>query len=65
MHFVNNGSIVVMASILALRAWLEDGGEAPPWALPAPALLAVAMGVRLPRGQSDASKTMPDAADSI
>ncbi len=62
MHFVNNGSIVVMASIPALRAWLEDGGEAPPWVLLAPALLAVAMGVRLLRGQSDASKTMPDAA---
>jgi hypothetical protein len=69
MHFVNNGSIVVMAPILALRTWLEDGGEAPPWVLPAPALLAVAMA----RGQSDASKTMPaaatqsesDAADSI
>ena len=65
MHFVNNGSIVVMASIPALRAWLEDGGEAPPWVLLAPALLAAAMGVRLLGGESDASKTMPDAADSI
>ena len=63
----------MMASILALRAWLEDGGEAPPWGLPALALLAVAMSVRLLRGQSDVSKTMPaaatqskpDAADSI
>ena len=47
MHFVNNGSIVVMASIPALREWLEGGGEAPPWMLFAPALLAVVLGVRL------------------
>ncbi len=64
MHFVNNGSIVLMASIPALRAWLEDGGEAPPWVLLAPALLAVAMGVRLLGGASDDSKMMTDAADS-
>jgi len=65
MHFVNNGSIVLMASIPALRAWLEDGGEAPPWVLLAPALLAVAMGVRLLEGASDDSKVMTNAADSI
>jgi len=47
MHFVNNGSIVLMASIPALRTWPADGGEAPPWVLLAPALLAVVMGVRL------------------
>ena len=64
MHFVNNGSIVLMASIPALRAWLEDGGEAPPWVLLPPALLAVAMGVRLMGGASDDSKLMAAAADS-
>ena len=64
MHFVNNGSIVLMASIPTLRAWLEDGGEAPPWVLLAPALLAVAMGVRLLEGTSDDLKMMTDAADS-
>ena len=64
MHFVNNGSIVLMASIPALRAWLEDGGEAPPWVLLPPALLAVAMGVRLLGSPSDDSKMMTDAADS-
>ncbi|MEE2900258.1 MAG: hypothetical protein VX815_17495 [Gemmatimonadota bacterium] len=58
---MHNGSIVVLASILVLRTWLEGGGEAPSWALPAPDLLAVAM----VRRQSAASKTMPDAADSI
>ena len=64
MHFVNNGSIVLMASIPALRAWLESGGEAPPWVLLAPALLALAIGVRLLGGASDDLKMMTDAADS-
>jgi sodium transport system permease protein len=53
MHFLNNGSIVVMAAIPALRAWLEDGGDAPPWVILAPALLAVGLGVRLISGGSD------------
>ncbi len=62
MHFVNNGSIVLIASIPALRAWLEDGGEAPPWVLLAPALLAVVMGVRLLSGESNAVTAGSDAA---
>jgi sodium transport system permease protein len=62
MHFVNNGSIVLIASVPALRAWLEDGGEAPPWVLLAPALLAVAVGVRLLSGQSLAAKVRGDDA---
>jgi sodium transport system permease protein len=49
MHFVNNGSIVLITSVPALRAWLESGGDAPPWVLLPPALLAVAGGVRLLR----------------
>ena len=65
MHFVNNGSIVLIASVPALRAWLEDGGEAPPWVLLAPALLAVALGIRLLRSESVGSRAMADAADSI
>ncbi len=64
MHFVNNGSIVLMASTPALRAWLEDSGEAPPWVLLAPALLAVAGGVRLLRVESESPSVVPDAADS-
>ena len=64
MHFVNNGSIVLMASIPALRAWLEDGGEAPPWVLLPPALLAVAMGARLLGSASGDSKMRTDASDS-
>ena len=60
MHFVNNGSIVLIASIPALRAWLEDAGEAPPWVLLAPALLAVAVGVRLLSGRSDAATAESD-----
>ena len=60
MHFVNNGSIVLIASIPALRAWLEGGGGAPPWVLLAPALLAVAVGVRLLSGKSDAAKAESD-----
>ncbi|MEE8384323.1 MAG: ABC transporter permease subunit/CPBP intramembrane protease, partial [Dehalococcoidia bacterium] len=63
MHFLNNGSIVLMASVPALRAWLEDGGEAPPWVLLAPALLALAMGVKLLRPASDDLKTMTDLTD--
>ena len=72
MHFVNNGSIVLITSIPALRAWLEDGGAAPPWVLMAPALLAVAMGVRLLSGEPDLAMAesddvdiMTDDADSI
>ena len=64
MHFVNNGSIVLMASVPALRAWLEEGGEAPPWVLLAPALLAVAVGVRLLSVQSDSPKLMPSPTAS-
>ena len=60
MHFVNNGSIVLMASIPTLRAWLEEGGEAPPWILLAPALLAFAVGVWLLSGKSDAAKAESD-----
>ncbi len=62
MHFVNNGSIVLIASIPALRAWLEGGGEAPPWVLLPPALLAVAVGVKLLSGGSDPAKGEPDAS---
>ena len=49
MHFVNNGSIVLVASVPALRAWLEGGGDAPPWVLLPLALLAVTGGLRLLR----------------
>ena len=65
MHFVNNGSIVLIASVPALRAWLEDGGEAPPWVLLAPALLAVAVGARLIGDESVGSRATKDVADSI
>jgi sodium transport system permease protein len=65
MHFVNNGSIVLIASVPALRAWLEDGGEAPPWVLLAPALLALLVGVRLLGGEAVAARGMPDTADSL
>ena len=65
MHFVNNGSIVLIASVPALRAWLEDSGEAPPWVLLAPALLAVAVGARLIGDESVGSRATKDVADSI
>ena len=65
MHFINNGSIVLIASVPALRAWLEGGGEAAPWVLMAPALLAVTVGVRLLGRESVASRAMTSAADSI
>jgi sodium transport system permease protein len=63
MHFVNNGSIVVMAAIPALRAWLENGGDAPPWVLLAPALLAVGLGVRWLSGASDNVSDGPKVSD--
>jgi sodium transport system permease protein len=63
MHFVNNGSIVLIASIPALRTWIEGGGGAPPWVLLAPALLAVAVGVRLLSGKSDPAKAESDAVN--
>ena len=65
MHFVNNGSIVLIASVPALRAWLEDGGEAPPWVLLVPALLAVAVGARLIGGGPVGSRATKDGTDSI
>ena len=49
MHFVNNGSIVLITSVPALRAWLEGGGDGPPWVLLPLALLAVTGGLRLLR----------------
>jgi len=57
MHFVNNGSIVLITSIPALRAWLDGGGDAPPWILLAPAVLAVGVGVRLLSRESDPATT--------
>ncbi len=62
MHFVNNASIVLIASIPALRAWLEGGGEAPPWVLLPPALLAVAVGVRLLSRESYPAESESEAA---
>ena len=53
MHFVNNGSIVLIAYTPALRGWIEDGREAPPWLLVAPALLALIGGARLLAGGFD------------
>ncbi len=56
MHFVNNGAIVLIASVPTLLAWFEAGGDAPPWLLLPPALISVALGVRLLRdgpGNSD------------
>ena len=47
MHFVNNGSIVLIASVPALRAWFETAGDAPPWILLPPAVLCIGLGLRL------------------
>ena len=55
MHFVNNGTILLIASVPALRAWFEAGGEAPPWLLLPPAVLSVALGVRLLTGERTGS----------
>jgi sodium transport system permease protein len=64
MHFVNNGSIVVMSSIPALRAWLEAGGEAPPWVLLAPALLSAGVGVRLLAAGPHDQEIEPDHSET-
>ena len=64
MHFVNNASIVLIASIPALRDWLEGGGEAPPWVLVPPALLAVTVGVKLLSGGSDPAGGESDAVSA-
>ena len=47
MHFVNNGSIVLIASVPELRAWFETAGDAPPWILLPPAVLAIVLGFQL------------------
>ena len=49
MHFVNNGAIVLIVSVPALRAWFEAGGDAPPWLLLPPAVISMGLGVRLLR----------------
>ncbi len=49
MHFLNNGAVVLIASVPALRAWFEAGGEAPPWLLLPPAVVSMALGIRLLR----------------
>ena len=59
MHFVNNGTILLIASVPALRTWFEAGGEAPPWLLLPPALLSVALGVRLLTGERTGSDPAP------
>ena len=63
LHALQNfGQVMVFSTVPALRAWLEDGGEAPPWVLLAPALLAVAAGVRLlGGGESVGSRAMTEA----
>ena len=62
MHFVNNGSIVLIASIPALRTWLESGGQAPPLVLLAPASVAVVVGVRMLSAEPSVAKAGFDAA---
>ncbi len=47
MHFVNNGSIVLIASVPDLRAWFETAGDGPPWILLPPAVLAIVLGFHL------------------
>jgi len=49
MHFVNNGAIVLIASVSVLRTWFEAGGDAPPWLLLPPAVISMGWGVRLLR----------------
>ena len=47
MHFVNNGAVVLIASVSTLRAWFEAGGDSPPWLLLPPAVIAMALGARM------------------
>ncbi len=47
MHFVNNGAVVLIASVPTLRAWFEAGGDSPPWLLLPPAVIAMALGARM------------------
>ena len=60
MHFANNGSIVLIASVPALRAWFETAGDAPPWILLPPAVLSIFLGLRL-LAPLRASAEAPDA----
>ena len=49
MHLLNNGTILLIASVPALRAWFEAGGDTPPWLLLPPAVAFLALGMRLLR----------------
>ncbi len=65
MHFVNNGTIVLITSVPALRAWFEAGGEAPPWLLMPPALISLGLGVRLLRdGEENSDPSLGAAEDA-
>lgn len=47
MHFVNNGTIILIASVPDLRTWFETAGDAPPWVLLPPAVIAIVLGFHL------------------
>ena len=47
MHGLNNGLVVVLASLPAAREWSGEGMEAPPWILAPIAVLVLVWGIRL------------------
>lgn len=57
MHFLNNGTILVLASVPALRAWFSDPRAAPPFWLIGGAALALVAGVRVLNRRNVESET--------
>ncbi len=63
MHFMNNGTIVLMIAFPALAEWIGGGGTdtRPPFILLIPALLLASVGVTLLRRASVAEALQPDS----
>jgi sodium transport system permease protein len=53
MHLLNNGTVVVLATVLAGADWLQDARQPPPWILPPLGAVVLWLGVRLIRAAGD------------
>lgn len=64
MHFVNNGLVVLIASVPALSSWLGTGALAPPWYLLPAGILLLGVGVQFLGAQSAGGRG-PESSSGI